>query len=179
MASHITQESFGLQRSWWSTYSLQGSQLISHHHRAWQLVWGVCADMLVFTKRYFALQPNHFSLVSSVQRTLFLKSWGSFRWNFANWSHAAMFCSSPGNTSQQVAFIQPLSHRTVMTLKLLPEACRVKDLCFVFIIIQMILKLFWALHGLALAWIGWSIISWEGWQLSWIFLLICEYLCSL
>ena len=61
MASHLTLECFGIQRSSWSTPWLQGAQVLwlqnepksSHLNRyAWQRVWGVCADVLclVFIK---------------------------------------------------------------------------------------------------------------------------------
>jgi len=61
MASHLTLEYFGIQRSSRSTQWLQSVQVLwlqnkpkssALHHNVWQLVWGVCAEMLplIFTK---------------------------------------------------------------------------------------------------------------------------------
>ena len=82
MASHLTLECFGIQRSSCSTPWLQGARVLwqqnkpkssALHHRAWQLVWGVCADVLclVFSKRgavYHDLTSPIWSHISKKKR---------------------------------------------------------------------------------------------------------------
>lgn len=60
------------------------------HHRAWQLILGVRADMLclLFALNRCALSPNIYSLVRSIRRILFQSSCNLFRCNFLKLSCA-------------------------------------------------------------------------------------------
>jgi len=90
MASHLTPEYFGIQRSSWTQW-LQAIQVLwlqnkptssALHCRAWQLVWGVCADMLclVFSK-HAAVHYDQTSVLWSSPKSLFQKFRGLFRCN--------------------------------------------------------------------------------------------------
>jgi len=77
MASHLTQEYFGIQRRSWWTQWLQGTQVLwlqntpkssALHHRAWQMEQCVCADLVCLFFPYVLLcimtKHLHFGLVS-------------------------------------------------------------------------------------------------------------------
>jgi len=91
---------FGIQRSSWWTQWLRGAQVLwlqnkprssALHLRAWQLVWGVCADMLclVFSKRAAVHYDQTSPLCSGLSKGHCSTSLSLFECNFANLSHAA------------------------------------------------------------------------------------------
>lgn len=61
------------------------------HHCAWQLEWGVHADVWFSPHMLLCKRPNVCILMLSVQRTLVQMSCVFLRWNFANPNRAAMF----------------------------------------------------------------------------------------
>ena len=69
MASHLTLKYFGIQRSSWSTARCPSPVAVILHHRVWQLVWSVCADMLclILSKR----AAVHYDQTSPVWSCLF------------------------------------------------------------------------------------------------------------
>ena len=82
MASHLTLEYFGIQRSSWWTQWIHGVEV---QYFSWYIVFGFLQTCCC------ALWPNISTLVWSVQRTLFQKSCALLRCSFANLSCAAMF----------------------------------------------------------------------------------------
>ena len=83
---------------------------------------------------YWALWSNISTLVSSVQRTLFQKSWCLFRCNFTNLSCAAMFflerrrfLLQPIQTIHTCSVFSLIVLPWTVTFNMLTEACRVWD----------------------------------------------------
>jgi len=167
MASHLTQEYFGIQRSSWWTARCPGLRT-SPNHQPSTTVLDSWYDMFGFLQTCCcALWPNISTLVWSVQRTLFQKSCGLFRCIFTNLSCAAMLlfrekrlspATLPNKPYLFSLFLIVLSW--TLTSNMLTEACRVWDVALGF------LTLTWDVH------------SWDDWQLSLMFS-TCEYFFSL